>query len=413
LNILVVTQYFDPEPFRIGDLVAGLRERGHSVTVLTGQPNYPEGRFYPGYGWGGPWSEERLGARIVRVPLISRGPTKNWRLVLNYASFALSASLLGPLRCSGPYDLVFVFEPSPVTVGVPGLVLGALRRAPVMLWIQDLWPETLAAMGQRGAGARAAGLLAHWIHRRCDRVLVQSRAFAPRLESSGVSPGRIRYLPNWAEDLYRQPMLAEIPAALRGLDGFKLMFAGNLGSAQSLDTLLGAAERLRARSDILWLIVGDGQERARIASEIERRRLDATVKLLGRHPAAAMPAFFASADVLLVTLRADPVFALTIPSKIQSYLAAARPIIGALNGEGARIIEESGAGIVVPAGNAEALAAAAVRMAGLPVEQRVAMGRSGNAYFHCHFRRDRLIEQLEDWMHELVDKHHAHTDPRR
>lgn len=191
------------------------------------------------------------------------------------------------------------------------------------------------------------------------------------------------------------------------------MFAGNLGSAQSLDTVLDAAGRLRARSDILWLIVGDGQERPRIESEIARRKLDATVKLLGRHPASDMPAFFARADALLVTLRADPVFALTIPSKIQSYLAAGRPILGALNGEGARIVEESGAGIAVPAEDADALAAAVEQMVASPVEGRTAMGRNGKAYFRRHFHRDQLICQLEDWMQELVSENHAHTDSRR
>ena len=413
MRILIVTQYFHPEPFRINDLVACLSERGHEVTVLTGMPNYPEGRFYKGYNGLGPAEERFEGVRVVRVPILSRGQARNWRLALNYFSFAFFASLLGPLRCGGGHDIVFVFQPSPITVGLPALVIGGLRRLPVVLWIQDLWPDTLAAMGLEGVGARAAGLLAHWIHRHCDRVLVQSHAFSPSLERSGVPGERIRYLPNWAEELYEQPGPEAVPAALLGLDGFKLMFAGNLGSAQSLDTLLDAAELLRARDDILWLIAGDGQERNRIASEITKRRLDTTVKLLGRFPTSDMPAFFACSDALLVTLRADPVFALTIPSKIQSYLAAGRPILGALNGEGARIVVESGAGIVVPAEDAAALAAAVERMAELPVEQRNAMGRRGNAYFRRHFRRDHLIRQLENWMRELVDEYHAHTDSRR
>jgi len=413
LRVLIVTQYFHPEPFRINDLVVCLRERGHEVTVLTGMPNYPEGHFYKGYNGLGPAEEHFEGVRVVRVPMLSRGQERNWRLALNYFSFAFFATLLGPLRCGGDHDIVFVFQPSPITVGLPALVIGGLRRLPVVLWIQDLWPDTLAAMGLQGAGARFAGRLAHWIHRRCDRVLVQSRAFAPSLERSGVAGERIRYLPNWAEELYEQPAPEAAPAALLGLHGFKLMFAGNLGSAQSLDTLLDAAELLRTRDDILWLIAGDGQERNRIASEITKRRLDTTVKLLGRHPTSDMPAFFAGSDALLVTLRADPVFALTIPSKIQSYLAAGRPILGALNGEGARILVESGAGIVVPAEDAAALAAAVERMAGLSAEQRTAMGRGGNAYFRRHFRRDHLIRQLEEWMQELVDEHHAHTDSRR
>lgn len=413
MNILVVTQYFHPEPFRINDLVVGLRDRGHDVTVLTGMPNYPEGRFYPGYGGLGPAEERFEGMRVVRVPLLSRGRAKNWRLALNYLSFAFFASLLGPLRCRGAYDLVFVFEPSPVTVGLPGLLLGALKRAPVMLWIQDLWPDTLVAMGLRGAALSAGTAVANFVHRRCDLLLLQSRAFTPCLLARKLPQARLRYLPNWAEELYRSADTAAGNELLTRFEGFRILFAGNIGSAQSFDTVLGAAERLRDRRDIHWLIVGDGLMRDAVAAEIRKRRLEATVHLLGRHPPAAMPAFFRAADALLVTLRPDPVFALTIPSKIQSYLAAGKPIIGALDGEGAHVITESGSGMTCAAGDAAALAGLALRMSELPQEVRAEMGARGITWFGEHFERSRLLDRLEGWMRELTDKIDADTDTRR
>lgn len=413
MNILVVTQYFHPEPFRINDLVAGLCQRGHNVTVLTGMPNYPDGRFYRGYAWHGPATGTYAGARVVRVPLISRGRAKNWRLALNYLSFALFASLLGPLRCRGSYDLIFVFQPSPVSVGLPALLLGRIKRAPVMLWVQDLWPDTLAAVGQGRVANRVGGWLADFIHRRCDLLLIQSRAFAPRLAARGIMQTAVRYLPNWAEDLYASAASVHTDSQLATLPGFKILFAGNLGSAQSLETIMDAAERLKERRDIRWLFVGDGLMRAWIEQQVQSRGLLETVFLFGRHPVESMPAFFAGADALLVTLRADPVFTLTIPSKLQSYLAAGRPVLGALNGEGARIIAEAGAGLAAAAEDAAGLASCAERLAALPENQRMEMGRLGRAYFETHFRRDFLLGQLETWMQELKGTRDAHTDTGR
>lgn len=410
VKILIVTQYFHPEPFRINDLAYGLRDRNHDVTVLTGEPNYPEGRFYAGYSWFRPAIENFGGIRIIRVPLVSRGRGKNWRLALNYLSFAFFACLLGPLRCRGHFDLVFVFEPSPITVGLPGLLLGAVKRAPVMLWIQDLWPETLAAVGQRGAALIIGRHLADFVHHRCDALLIQSEAFAGSLRARDIPAERIRYLPNWAEDIYRstaaQPEFAEYP-------GFRILFAGNLGSAQSLETILDAASRLRDRRDVHWLIAGDGLMRTWLEQQVRERGLDSTVVLLGRHPVEKMPAFFAGADALLVTLRADPVFALTIPSKLQSYLAAGRPILGSLDGEGARIILESGAGMVVAAEDGTALAASVTQMAAVSAAERAAMGQAGRKYFEAHFERSLLLGRLEAWMQQLTSRHDAHTHTRR
>lgn len=401
MRILIVSQYFHPEPFRINDLARGLHDRGHSVTVLTGMPNYPEGRYYDGYGMFRPAEEDFGGVRVIRVPLISRGPTKNLRLALNYLSFAFFACLLGPLRCRGPYDLIFVYEPSPISVGLPALLLGSIKCAPVMLWIQDLWPETLTAMGLRGTALAAGSWLADFIHRRCDVLLMQSQAFGPNLELRGIDSARLRYLPNWAEDMYKSTPAAT-PPPLAHLKGFRILFAGNLGSAQSTETIIAAAELLRDHADIRWIIIGDGLMRAAIEKAVHDRGLDSTVVLLGRHPPESMPGYFADADALLVTLGVDPVFALTIPSKIQSYLAAGRPIVGALNGEGARIITESGSGLACAAGDARALADLAMRMAAMPPAERTAMGARGRSYFEAHFERERLLDRLEDWMHQLT-----------
>lgn len=405
MNLLVVSQYFWPEEFRINDLALALRGRGHTVTVFTGKPNYPGGRYFPGYGFFGSVAEDYQGVRVIRVPILPRGKGGRLRLVLNFLSFAVLGSILAPLRCRGVFDAILVYEPSPISVGLPALVLKWVKRTPVLFWAQDLWPETLSATGVvRSRWVLAlVDRLVRFIYRHCDLVLVQSRAFLPHVQAQGVPVEKIRYYPNTAEELYR-PVAVEAQAPEREMlpQGFRVVFAGNIGAAQDFETILAAAEKLKAERDIQWVIIGEGRLYGWVAQEIARRELRGTVRLLGRHPVESMPRFFALADILLVTLRNEPIFSLTIPTKIQSYLACARPIVAALNGEGARVIEESGSGIAVHAGSAAALADAVSRLYRLPAFERESMGRRGRAYFEREFERSVLISRLEQWFQEAA-----------
>jgi glycosyltransferase involved in cell wall biosynthesis len=398
MRVLIVTQYFWPENFRINDVALGLRERGHEVTVYTGKPNYPDGRYFPGYGMFGRARESYRGIPVIRAPLVARGAGGSVRLMLNYLSFALSASLLAPVRCRGDFEVVLVYEPSPITVGVPGIVLGALKHAPVLLWVQDLWPETLSATGMvRSRGIlKAVEQLVRAIYRRCARILVQSRAFIAPVQRLGIDPQRIMYLPNSAEAFYGTAQSGATPASTPELPaGFRVMFAGSIGAAQDFETILGAAERLKSHRDIQWVIIGDGRMYQWVGAEVVRRGLQDTMHLLGRYPADAMPGFFARADALLVTLKKDPIFAMTIPAKLQSYLASERPIIAALDGEGARIVVEAEAGLACPAEDPGALAATVLAMQRLAPEARAAMASRARACFEAQFERETLLTQLE------------------
>ena len=397
-----MTQYFWPENFRINDLVAWLAGRGHEITVLTGVPNYPAGRFYPGYGIFRRRREYWNGARVLRVPLVSRGKAGAFRLALNYISFALSASLLGPLRLRGGFDAIFVHEPSPITVGIPAVVMRKRSRAPIFFWVLDLWPESVAAVGN----VRSAWILnllarlTRWIYAHCEKVLVQSRAFIPHALSMGVAHEKIAYLPNWAEDVFRPRVSAQPPLPLPS--GFRLMYAGNIGVAQDFPAILAAAEHLllKTETNIQWLIVGDGREAAWLRAEVVRRGLQASVHLLGSHPPEQMPDFFAHADAMLVSLKSNPVFSLTIPAKLQAYLACGRPIVAMLDGEGAKILQESGAGWAGPAGDSATLAATVLRMARLDRAEREMMGESARRYYLEHFEREKLFYRIEAWMME-------------
>ena len=404
MHVLIVTQYFWPENFRINDVAIGLKEKGYEVTVLTGQPNYPDGRFFPGYGFWSKMEEGYHGIRVLRVPLIPRGNGGAFRLLLNFCSFALSASVFGAWRCRASYDVILVFEPSPVTVGIPAIVLKKLRGAPILFWVQDLWPESLSATGATESRwiLGIVESIVRRIYRQCDRILVQSEAFRTPIERLGVQREHIMYFPNSAEPFYQPLSLGrEAPEHSHLPSGFRVVFGGNIGKAQSFETLLGAAELLKDRQDIHWIILGDGRMFTWVHDEVRKRGLDKTVHLLGRFPAEVMPRYFALADVLLVTLRKQPIFSLTIPSKVQSYLACGKPIVAALGGEGARVVHEAGAGLTPTPEDARAVAEAVLTMYRMPEDARRAMGLRGRSYFETHFERALLLERLDRWITEV------------
>lgn len=406
MRVLIVSQYFWPENFPINDFVSGLKDRGHHVEVLTGIPNYPDGRYFRRYSLFGPRRESFGGIPVYRVPLIPRDGGDHLHLALNYLSFAVMASLLSPFYCRKTYDVIFAYEPSPITVALPALVMKMVKSAPLLFWMQDIWPESLSATGAVRSKPilKMTELLVRFIYKGCDRILVQSRAFIPSIVKLGGARDRIVYYPNSADSLYR-PVTLPADAAERSLvpDGFTILFAGNIGAAQDFDTILSAAAVLKSNRDVQWIILGDGRMANWVKAEITRRGLAHTVTLLGRYPAEAMPRFFALADALLVTLKKEPIFAMTIPSKIQSYLACAKPIIAALDGEGARVVEEAGAGITCPAESPAELARAAMKMYRMTPAERAAIGRSGRRYFEDNFEREKLIDRLTQLMTDLKE----------
>ena len=402
MRILIVSQYFHPENFRVNDLAIWLVNRGHEVTVLTGIPNYPSGRFFSGYGLYKRRHETWQGVEIIRVPLVPRGKGGGLRLAVNYISFAFIASLLGMLRLRKDYDVIFVHEPSPITVGIPAIVMSKRMQAPILFWVLDLWPESVTATGVVRA-PWALGMLTRltrWIYGHCEKVLVASRAFIPRVKAMGVADDRIAYFPNWAEEVFIPNTAAESPAILPS--GFRVMFAGNIGVAQDFPAILDAAERLKGYSDIQWIVLGDGRMAGWVREEVARREIGATVHLIGSYPPELMPRFFAHADAMLVSLKPDPVFSLTVPAKLQAYMACGRPIIAMLDGEGARIVTEAGAGVTCPAGDGQALAEAVLSMSRLPSKTRAVMSRQAHAYSIANFEREGIFCRLEEWMSQAA-----------
>lgn len=403
MRILVVSQYFWPENFRINDLVSKFCSLNHDVTVLTGYPNYPSGTVFPEFRFS-PCNFARFAsANVVRVPIKSRGKGR-FSLAFNYLSFALSATVLGAWRLRGQeFDVIFVFEPSPITVGLPAIFLSYIKRTPLAFWVLDLWPQTLEALEvvRSRFVLKAIGRLVAFIYNHCDLILAQSKSFIPQIRQFCQKEIKIEYFPSWSDatfDFSRINLAEEVPA-VEGV--FSIMFAGNIGDAQDFPAILDAAEALKENGGIRWLIVGEGRACEWVRSEVNRRGLEKSFLLLGSYPAEKMPSFFKHADALLVSLKSKSVFAMTIPGKLQTYLATSIPILAMLNGEGAEIIRRSGAGIATPAGDGFALAAAIIQMANMNVDERLKMGRAGLAISEEEFNREALISKLILWFDEL------------
>ncbi len=407
MRILVVSQYFWPETFRVNEIVEHLCSKGHDVTVLTGPPNYPAGDIFPEYLADPGKFASYAGARIVRIPCLPRGQS-SLRLIMNYVTFALSGATAGAWRLRRqPFDAALVFQVSPVTSAIPALVQRWLKGVPVSMWILDLWPETLKAVGvlRNERGLALVGRVVSAIYRRCDHILVQSRAFVPSVKRYGGDDADVRYFPAWVEGVFEDAAEPEVAPELAPYgDAFNILFAGNIGEAQDFPAILAAADRLRGRRDIKWIVLGDGRAAESVRAEIAARGLGDRVFMLGRFPVERMPSFFAGAGALLVSLKAEPVFAMTIPGKVQSYMSAGKPIIAMLDGEGGRVVTEAGAGLVVASGDSAGLAEAVARLADLGGSDRRAMGAAGKAYCSRNFDRGVLLGRLEGWLAELRDR---------
>ena len=402
MKILVISQHYWPENFRINEVAESLHRAGCDVRVLTGQPNYPEGVVFPGYRAASVRREERTGITIHRVPVVPRGHGNAWRLAANYLSFLFSACVLGPWLLRGQrVDVIFVYGTSPILQAVAGIVLKFFKRAPLAVWVQDLWPQSLEATGfvrnQRMLGA--VGSVVRWIYRRSDLLLAQSKSFVTSVQAmAGDTP--VEYHPNPGEVAYQQPLLPGA-SALQLEPGFNVLFAGNLGKVQSLDMLLDAANLLRAHTDVRFVLIGSGSRSAWLHGEVARRVLP-NVSLPGRFGPEAMPAILAQASVLLLSLSRSCIMSQTVPSKLQAYLAAGRPVIASLDGEGAWAVEDSKAGVTCPAEDAPALARAVLQLRAAPPEELRRMGEAGRRYYEHNFDPAMLAGRLIQRFEQLV-----------
>lgn len=396
MKILIITQYFWPENFRINDLAIGLKERGNEVQVLTGKPNYPSGRFYQGYNFFNKKEEEWQGIKIHRSPLIPRGSGSGVKLMINYLSFGFFASLR-TLFLKEKYDLIFVYEPSPITVGIPAVFMGKRLKIPIYFWVQDLWPESVSAAGQLSSPFVLKHLdkVTRWIYNNSKKILIQSKGFREYILNQGVPNDKIIYYPNSTESFYNivrpnkdiEKLVPNVP--------FKVMFAGNIGEAQDFESIIEAAKIVKEKNpNIHFVILGNGRKKEFVIQKVNDYGLNSNFHLLGAFPVDNMPDFFACGDALLVSLKKSKIFSLTIPSKVQSYLACGKPIIGALDGEGAKVILEAKAGLVATASNPVGLAEIILELYSQSPKERQEMCINSRKYFEENFERELLLDKL-------------------
>lgn len=401
-KILVVTQHFWPENFRINDIVEGFLQDGIAVDVLCGLPNYPKGEWFPGYSAAGPFEEEWHGARLYRCKEVPRRGNTSVNIFLNYVSWPWYAAH-ALHRLPGGYDAVFCFNTSPVLMCWPAIRYAKKHHIPFTNYVLDIWPENLySVLNVKNKALRAiAQGVSDALYKKADRLIAMSEPLQQRLcQRIGMPPQKIAVIPQYCEDFYAVPQL---DAALQAQFGgrFNLVFTGTFTPAQSLETVITAVQDARSRgADMLHLLlVGDGMSRAALEAKVKELHAEDAVTFYGSVPATDIPKFTALADALIVCLSDSPDLGLTVPAKVASYMAAGKPVLASMDGAGNAAVAAAG-GLSSPACDAAALADNLLALTRMDAAQRAAMGQSAKEYYLAHYRRSELLRKLEHFILE-------------
>ncbi|MBU3111451.1 glycosyltransferase family 4 protein [Clostridium lacusfryxellense] len=408
-HILVIAQYFYPEQFRINDICSEWVKRGYKVTVITGIPNYPLGKYYKGYGLFKKRKETYNGIEVIRIPLIPRG-RNSIMLALNYLSFVISG-LFWKMFTKIKADYVFIFEVSPMTQALPGVWYAKKRKIPCYLYVQDLWPENVEII--TGITNRkiigAIGKMVDYIYSYCTKIFTTSNSFVTSIESRGVSIEKIEYWPQYAEDFYKplnkikenkinedKIIIDEIPND----DVFNIIFAGNIGTAQGLAILPKTASLIKEKNPnkkIRFNIVGDGRYKEELVKIVDENKLTDMFNFIPKQPATRIPEFMAASDAAFLCLTGGPLFSKTIPAKLQSYMACGIPILASASGETDKIIKESGSGLCSPAGDYEMLADVIIQLSNESPQRLLELGVNARSYYENNFNKQELLNRIDKY----------------
>ena len=396
-RILVVTQYFYPENFKSNDIAFELAKRGYKVDALVGIPNYPEGKYYTGYGMLKKRHEVVNGVNIYRASQIPRGKG-GLRLPLNYLSYVITASLwvIFYFAWKKKYDCIICHETSPIFQAYPGLLLKKLRGTPFYMWVLDIWPDAMRSGGgvKNEKVINFVDKLVKSIYKKCDKILISSKRFTESILPKGDFADKIVYFPNWSEDMLAIKQDYEIPKLP---DGFKIMIAGNLGKSQNLDAVAEAMLAMKDMPEVKWLFIGGGSRKQWLDEFIKENGLEHNAFTYGRYPFAAMPAIYKAADAMLVTLRGGfPHLGMVVPARLQSYMSAGKPVLAMIGPGGTDIIEEADCGYAVPAGDAQGLVKIIKEKVLIDKENFKEKGLNGRRYFEQNYQLIDCIDNLEE-----------------
>jgi len=397
LKILIISQYFWPENFRVNELVEELLKYGHNITILTGYPNYPEGEIYSEFKKNRSKFEQFNGAEIIRVPILPRKKSKI-NLSLNYLSFFINSIFFGYFKLRNKdFDLIFTFQLSPITVGITSAFFAKIKKSINVIWVLDLWPDTLVALNilKRKWEIKLFKILVNWIYSKCDLILAQSKNMLDEINLySGVRNNTV-YFPSWGDsDLFKEATEPAPEIKVKNL--FTIIFAGNIGEAQDFPNLIKAVQKLNSENikNFRIILIGDGSKKDWLLKEIKILRLEKFFEFYKNYPLKRMSSFFIHADALYVSLLNKKVFNMTIPGKIQFYLSAGLPIIGMICGEGAEVIRNSKAGFVCDSGDYVKLCQIIKEIIKLDKNDLNIMGRNGRLYSEREFSKSKLIRKL-------------------
>ena len=404
MNILIVTPHFYPENFRINDFAIEFIKKGHQISVITGIPDYPSGNFFDGYGFIKKNRERYEGIDIYRAPIIPRGSGSNFRLAINYLSYVIGASFMSLFLLRKKLDIIFVYETSPITVGLPAILIKKIKHIPICFWVLDLWPESVMSAGNIKSNIIPAALnpIVKFIYDNCDKILVSSNGFINSIVEKGVDVDKIEYFPQWAESLFKPMQKKDILIHSIPEKSFKIIFAGNIGEAQDFPSILNAAKLLKGKKHIHWLILGNGRRAKWVKNKVTEYGLQDCFHMLGSHPINKMPEFYAIADAMLFSLKENYIFSITIPAKVQSYLACGKPVLAMVNGEAAKIINENKAGFTCNAGDYESLAKNVVALSQLELSDIERISTNALHCYRTNFDRDMLFERAEKIFFSMI-----------
>lgn len=397
-HILVISQYFFPEQFRINDICAEWKSRGYKVTVVTGIPNYPNGRFYEGYSLFKKRKESYNGVEVIRIPVIPRG--KNPIMLLaNYLSFVVSGYFWGNFT-KIKADYVFVFGLSPISLALPGIWYAKRSGIPCYLYVQDLWPESISVVTRIKSKQliKYVGKMVDYIYDSSTRIFTTSVGFSKSIHDRGVPSDKIEYWPQYPEDFYiplEEKNIQNLPKS----DDFTIIFAGNIGLAQGLDILPNTAEVIKKKAivRVRFVIVGDGRYRNELINEVEEKGVNDMFVFIPTQSAFKIPEYIAASDAAFVSLSDNPLVSMTIPAKLQSYMACGIPIIASTSGETERIIRESDSGLCSKPGDAENLSEAIVELALKSKGELSRLGSNARNYCISNFNKKDLLDKMDKY----------------
>ena len=402
-HILVISQYFYPEEFRINDICTEWVNRGYEVTVITGIPNYPQGKFYKGYGLFKKRKENYKGVNIIRIPIIPRG-NNAIMLSLNYLSFVVSG-FFWKVFTRIKADNVFIFEVSPMTQALPGVWYAKKKNIPCYLYVTDLWPENVEIVAgiTNKKILNSIGAMVDYIYKRCDRIFTSSQSFIQAIEERGVDRKKLEFWPQYAEDYYKPVdknniKITEIPD-----DGvFNIIFAGNIGYAQGLEILPDVAKILKGINiKVRFNIVGDGRFKETLKFKVEQNKVVEYFNFIDKQPATRIPDFMAISNATLISLSRSKVFSITLPAKTQSCLACGIPIIVSADGEIQRVIKSANAGLCSDAGDTKGLAENIKKLVEMPIEKLIKMSENAVSYYKKNFDKKTLLDSMDQWLSNI------------